>query len=223
MPRPVNADAQATQRKILASASQLFARRGRTGASVRDIARGAGVSLAMVHHYFGSKDGLYEACVEKMLDEISTLGVKLAIELAEKPITAAATMERAVRVGFRFARDNRDAVRLLQRSIIDAGQVDTRLRESRMMPFLDRVSGMLGLLTGKSPEALRLPLQSGVFLAVRYAIASDQELGDITFGPGRNPALDAGQFERAVEDHLVEGILAMLGFPPPGGPQAPST
>jgi AcrR family transcriptional regulator len=223
LPRPVNADAQATQRKILTSASELFAQRGRTGASVRDIARGAGVSLAMVHHYFGSKDGLYEACVEKMLDEISGLGEKLAIELADKPMTIAGTMERAVRVGFRFARENRDPVRLLQRSIIDAGQVDKRLRESRMMPFLDKVSAMLGMLTGKSPEQLRLPLQSGVFLAVRYAIASDTELGDITFGPGRAPDIGAAQFERAVEDHLVEGILAMLGFPPPGGPQAPTT
>jgi AcrR family transcriptional regulator len=222
VPRPVNADAQATQRKILTSASELFARRGRDGASVRDIARGAGVSLAMVHHYFGSKDGLYEACVEKMLEEISTLGQRLAVELADAPMTAAATFERAVRVGFRFARDNRDAVRLLQRSIIDAGEVDTRVRESRMMPFLDRVSAMLGMLTGKSPEQMRLPLQSGVFLAVRYAIASDRELGDITYGPDRPKTMTAEQFERAVEDHLVDGILAMLGFPPPGGPQAPS-
>jgi len=221
LPRPVNADAQATQRKILMSASELFAQRGRAGASVRGIARGAGVSLAMVHHYFGSKDGLYEACVENMLEEISSLGEKLAVELAGAPMTAANTLERAVRVGFRFARANRDAVRLLQRSIIDAGQVDTKIRESRMMPFLERVSLMLGMLTGKPPESQRLPLQSGVFLCVRYGIASDRELADIAYGAAQPKQPDIEACEKFVEDHLVEGILATLGFPAP--PATPPT
>ena len=237
MPRPINADAQATQRKILSSASDLFAQRGRAGASVRDIARGAGVSLAMVHHYFGSKDGLYEACVESMLDELEQLAVKLPVELAGAGATPEAVLERAVRVGYRFARDHRGAVRLLQRSIIDAGEVDTRVRAGRMVPFLDAVSTTLGQLTGRPAAALRLPLQSGVFLVVRYAIANERELSDIAYGlalpspPEQRSAESAGlalpsppeqrSAESAVEEHLVAAILAMLGFPRAGGPQVP--
>ena len=95
MARPANANAEATRARILDAALRLFADVGRGQTSVRDIARAADVSLGMVNHYFGSKDELYEACVENMLEEISSLGDRLAIELAGAPMTAANTLERA--------------------------------------------------------------------------------------------------------------------------------
>ena len=43
------------------AAEKLFAERGFTGTSVRDIAEAAGVNLAMISYYFGSKEKLMEA------------------------------------------------------------------------------------------------------------------------------------------------------------------
>src|SRR5256885_11505612 len=54
--RPGNQD---TREAILASARQAFAERGYDGASIRQIATGAGVDPALVHHYFGAKDQLF--------------------------------------------------------------------------------------------------------------------------------------------------------------------
>lgn len=49
------------QVQILEAAEKLFADKGFEGTSVRDIAEGAGVNLAMISYYFGSKEKLMEA------------------------------------------------------------------------------------------------------------------------------------------------------------------
>ncbi|WP_432829272.1 TetR family transcriptional regulator [Dactylosporangium sp. CA-092794] len=56
--RPGNQD---TREAILTAARQAFAERGYDGASIRQIATGAGVDPALVHHYFGAKEQLFLA------------------------------------------------------------------------------------------------------------------------------------------------------------------
>ena len=48
--------------RIRDAALRLFTERGIEGATVRDIAREAGVSPGLLRHHFGSKDGLRDAC-----------------------------------------------------------------------------------------------------------------------------------------------------------------
>ncbi len=50
--------------RIRDAALRLFAERGVDGASIRDIAAEAGVSLGLVRHHFGSKEALRAACDE---------------------------------------------------------------------------------------------------------------------------------------------------------------
>ncbi|MBC7535721.1 MAG: TetR/AcrR family transcriptional regulator, partial [Ferruginibacter sp.] len=47
--------------QILENAERLFAEKGYDGTTVRDIAETAGVNLAMISYYFGSKEKLMEA------------------------------------------------------------------------------------------------------------------------------------------------------------------
>ncbi len=49
---------------ILSVAERLFGEKGFDGTSVRDIAQAAGVNLAMISYYFGSKEKLLEAMIE---------------------------------------------------------------------------------------------------------------------------------------------------------------
>ncbi|EST20822.1 hypothetical protein N566_28090, partial [Streptomycetaceae bacterium MP113-05] len=51
--------------RIVSSARAEFAARGFDKASIRGIARGAHVDPALVHHYFGTKEHVFEAAVEK--------------------------------------------------------------------------------------------------------------------------------------------------------------
>ncbi|MFL5740518.1 MAG: TetR family transcriptional regulator [Flavisolibacter sp.] len=62
------------QEHIIEAAEKLFADKGFAGTSVRDIAEAAGVNLAMISYYFGSKEKLMEAM-------FSTRGQYLRIQL----------------------------------------------------------------------------------------------------------------------------------------------
>jgi AcrR family transcriptional regulator len=48
--------------RILDAARESFAEKGMAGTTVRAVARSAGVDPALVYHYYGSKDGLLDAC-----------------------------------------------------------------------------------------------------------------------------------------------------------------
>ena len=63
------------QLHILKTAEQLFAMQGFAGTSIRDIAEAAGVNVAMISYYFGSKDKMIEA-----LFELRTSHIRLRLE-----------------------------------------------------------------------------------------------------------------------------------------------
>jgi AcrR family transcriptional regulator len=54
----------ATRDRILDAAREEFSERGYDKTSVRGIAKAAGVDSALVHHYFGTKDQVFEAAIE---------------------------------------------------------------------------------------------------------------------------------------------------------------
>lgn len=208
MARPTNADAAATQRRILSSALALFAQRGARGASVRAIAADAGVSVAMIHHYFGNKDGLYDACIDAMYEELSALQQPLLVAIASG-VDVPSAIARAVRSGYAFARQHSPEVRLLQREILTHGALPVTRQQAVQGPFLDQVGLLLATVLGKSPLEARLALQSVVMLVSRYALSSDEELALFTEG--------APDPHRVVADHLVGVAAKILGIPDPPG------
>ncbi len=73
-------DAEATRAALLARATREFADRGFDGARVDEIAEAAGINKRMIYAYFGDKDGLYRAVLDRSLDE--------ALELAREGAVA---------------------------------------------------------------------------------------------------------------------------------------
>ena len=59
--RPPSSSDQTVRQQLLAAARGLFAQQGYDGVSIRQVAETAAVNPAMIHYYFGSKQGLYEA------------------------------------------------------------------------------------------------------------------------------------------------------------------
>lgn len=64
--------------RIRDAALEQFARRGVAGATMRQIAQAAGVSLGLVQHHFGSKDGLRRACDELVVEVFQRRLVELS-------------------------------------------------------------------------------------------------------------------------------------------------
>ena len=85
MPRAVR------EAQMVAAAERLFSERGYHGSSMDEIAAASGISKPMLYDYFGSKEGLLLACVERargrLFEEIA-----IAVRQADAP-------ERALRAG----------------------------------------------------------------------------------------------------------------------------
>jgi AcrR family transcriptional regulator len=63
-------DADDTRRRLLDSARARFALDGYSGTTVRDIATDAGVNVALINRYFVSKEGLFEACLRHVAEDL---------------------------------------------------------------------------------------------------------------------------------------------------------
>ncbi|OEJ25697.1 TetR family transcriptional regulator [Streptomyces agglomeratus] len=59
-----------TRERILQAARDEFAERGYDKASMRGIAKAAGVDAALVHHYFGTKDDVFAAAIEVSFEPV---------------------------------------------------------------------------------------------------------------------------------------------------------
>ncbi|MGW1119894.1 TetR/AcrR family transcriptional regulator [Streptomyces tanashiensis] len=74
--RPSRTDEESgpgARERILAAARTQFAERGYDKASVRGIAKAAGVDPALVHHYFGTKDEVFAAAIEVSFEPAAVL------------------------------------------------------------------------------------------------------------------------------------------------------
>ena len=65
-PRHTRLNPEQRRAQILEAASSLFAERAYDDVSIEDIARAAGVTRGLVHHYFGGRKEVYVALLERL-------------------------------------------------------------------------------------------------------------------------------------------------------------
>jgi AcrR family transcriptional regulator len=63
-------DAAATSQLLVQAARRRFAFDGYRATTVRDIAADAGVNVALINRYFGSKEGLFSACLDRVVRDL---------------------------------------------------------------------------------------------------------------------------------------------------------
>jgi AcrR family transcriptional regulator len=202
MARPVNANAEETRQRILSAASLLFSTHGYEGASVRQIASGAGVSLGMIRHYFGSKEGLYRACLSSAFSIYGGVSTLIADGVAAGG-SAAEVVAHAVRVGFRFACDNRPACRLVLWDMMQRERWRSELGDSEMLPFLLTTARALAKPLGRPAGELALVMRTLTFLVARYATADHDEVAYL-LADGAAGVHATEETLRALEEHLVD-------------------
>lgn len=208
MARPVAADAELTRGRILKAATDLFAKAPATDVSIRQIGKAAGVTLATVHHYFGTKEQLYAACVGAMHRELETLRAELE-PLVGAPGDRASQLRAVVRASFDFARRHGPAIRFMLRTVVDTGAMDPVRLHQVHLPFLDQSAALFEVILQVPAAEARLLVQSLMHLVVRYAITADDELVAIA-GVEKGPTAVA-EAERRVAEHLATLALRGLG------------
>jgi len=131
-----------SRRRILESALQLFARKGFADTSMADIALAAGVSKGLAYNYFGGKEEILEAIVERRLAEHLAEDERL-----ERAASPAARLAGLIEAGVRRATAEPEAERLLM-TLMLRGDAAPAMRVAA-----ERLAGRL-LAAGREREAL---------------------------------------------------------------------
>ncbi len=98
------------EQQILGVAEEIFAMRGYQATSMDDVAQRVGLSKPMLYEYFGSKDGLLLACVERAKREL----LRVTVEASKAAATPDQLMYDCLLAFFRFSDDHRQAWALLR-------------------------------------------------------------------------------------------------------------
>lgn len=73
MGRPKKKANRDTQNDLLKAAVKLFSKRGFHQVKLTDIANQAGVSIGLIRHYYGSKEGLIDKCTEVVMERLQEI------------------------------------------------------------------------------------------------------------------------------------------------------
>jgi AcrR family transcriptional regulator len=109
--------------RLLAAAGSEFSRFGRAGARTDRIARQAGVNKQLIHYYFRTKDGLYEAVLAQASQQVAEALSRLPLV----GLTAVERLRRLVRGQFDFLAAHPELTRLLVRADAPGSWLDTAL------------------------------------------------------------------------------------------------
>jgi AcrR family transcriptional regulator len=127
-------DADATRARILEAAMTEFAAKGLMGARVDEIAERAGFNKRMLYHYFGSKDDLFQAVIERAY--IDVWEAEAALQLDHVPPDEA--LCRLVAFTWRYYLDHPEFITLLNsenlyeaRHFKRSPAIEARARQSR--------------------------------------------------------------------------------------------
>lgn len=99
-----------SQAKILESAQALFIKHGFDGTSMSAIAHHSGVTQSMIHHYFGSKEALWQAVKKLSYDEYLAHQQEI-INQGNADIES--FIQNSLRSRFHFFQKNPQTIRLL--------------------------------------------------------------------------------------------------------------
>jgi TetR/AcrR family transcriptional regulator len=150
MKRKETRDPQRTREKILAQATIEFAAKGFDGARVDGIAARCRLSKNMLYHYFGSKEGLLIAVLERMYEGLRARQRDFSMRGGD-PVEA---MRRLVAHTFYAFLEHPEAIWLLNDENMHKGR---HIRRSR------RIRELYDPLVGTIRELLRNGVSQGAF------------------------------------------------------------
>jgi TetR/AcrR family transcriptional regulator len=149
-------DAERTREAILGAAEDRFARLGFEGTSLQEIAEAAGVARSTPAYFFGSKDALYDAVLERVIARGQEAMARAYARGDEAP-SAEDAVESYVGAFLDFLGHDQNFLRLIQREALGDG--------SRVAEFFGRAvaEGVAALApaaerAGIAPERLALDL-----------------------------------------------------------------
>lgn len=129
-----------TKRRLLQAARSAFGRRGYAKASVRDIARQAGVHPALVGYHFGTKRALHVAAVQEAME---SLGSRVVAQASQGKSPRDAGL-RALGAYLDHLESDPTFPLLVQRAVADGDRRILGILERALLPLFRQAPGLLG-------------------------------------------------------------------------------
>jgi AcrR family transcriptional regulator len=204
-----------TREEILDAAEETFASSGYAGTSLRQISKKAQVNQALLHHYFGSKEGLFKAIFLRRGQQLSRERLEL-LDLLEQRPGKAPSLEEIVRAylipAFNMKRRGAGGIaflklqaQLLAEPAANSRQLRAEVYERMMHRY---VAALNRALPGLDAKAVfwRLMFMVGAF---NYTIAYSHHLDALSGG------LCNSQDHDEAFGHIVPFLVRGLGAPFP--------
>jgi AcrR family transcriptional regulator len=189
------------RRLILDAAERVFANQLPDVVGLKDVAREAGVSHALVTHYFGTYAALVEATLERRFERLRADIVPVMVDLVASEADTTA-MLAAYRSAIQRAASDPATVRLLTWAMLSG-----RIGADDFFPHRQRGLELLADALAARSSAPREDLE--FLLIVSFALAATWRVGERAFAGalGRKPTRELEEaFERRTES-LIEGFL----------------
>lgn len=126
----MQARSQETRASILKAARKIFSEAGFAASNVRDIARAAGTTHAMIRYHFGSKDSLWREAVSEMFETLHEALSAARKEAQEQRLDLRETYRSMTQVYNRYCAENPEHARItIMESISGSERFNWMVRE----------------------------------------------------------------------------------------------
>lgn len=219
-PRHNGGEAPQTRERILRCAMREFALQGFRGGRVERIVADARVNLRLIYHYFGGKEELYLACLERIFVEMRR--AEQALDLGALPPVEA--MKRLIDFTFDHLASHPEFVGLVrsENQLGSQGVLGrSRLVKSLTAPLLVVLEDVL--TRGAREGVFRKGIDAVQFFVTLQAIAIVHLANRSTLSEVLSTDLADPAWIRARRRHGHEVLFAYLGRPPAAQGKKPAS
>lgn len=195
------------RQKLLSAARHLFAIKGLSGTSIRDIATKARLNSSMISYYFNGKEGLYKEC----LKEIGRAQLDMAEQLL-KPVHSKEELKVRLQLFidkiFALFLEDLDAGLIIVREYDRIHSPAKEIFNQTLLQVFDKLcqffrDAQKKSVISKNKDSFVL---TNIFFGALINMMRTDHVKESNYGPSRS--IKSARYRGKVREHLIELILA---------------
>jgi len=167
-----------TKEKLLASATQMFAERGFDGVSTRDLVAISMVNLCSINYYFGSKQKLYDAVLDNIVDNVKENLISKIDEYKKQNIPAIDKITFIISEFFDYLFSNKisnSMVMILFRELLNTTSGGDRIYKEIMEPLKRNFTNLVTEATGMDKQSAYITAQCLFSHPISFRLLQNRE------------------------------------------------